>query len=487
MSALLAALLLAATPPAPTSAPAPAQKAKELAAKKAWEELYLAFSSGDASGIPEAQRRPVSAALLKGCEALLQEDTVMAYSLGERAAVYEPSEGALKCLARSARKTDQRAAAETALRKGMELHTKDGGFGLELGKLLLEEQDTAGAVAVLELVPKRSREAAEAKRLLQQARSRLTQEGSARVEAGRLERELYRPPSSSESVEQASAATGGADLDLTVPALSRESQVDTRRTTLAYQSGVDENGARKRFNSRFDIRYFNNNRDFSQRADYEATIVAALDDAYHTTRLLLGEAREKPVKVVLYTRAEYSTSFGSWMAKWTAGYYWDDAICINSELELTPHNKATLVHEYVHAAVDEMCGNNSKNEIRLPAWFHEGVAEYVEWQYLKTDGPPIPAVAKELQALARTGSLPSLRAMPRDALLNINNRNPQISYAVAALAVRELVRQSGMNRLVPFIKDVCRDGMPFDKALLEHFAKSEADLDQAVRAALPSR
>ncbi|MFP2912278.1 hypothetical protein ACLESD_46105, partial [Pyxidicoccus sp. 3LFB2] len=97
MSALLVAVLLAAAPP-PS-----AQKARELAASRSWEELYLAFASGEVKGVPDAQRRTISASLLKGCEALLEDDAVMAYSLGERAVAFDESAGALRCLARSAR------------------------------------------------------------------------------------------------------------------------------------------------------------------------------------------------------------------------------------------------------------------------------------------------------------------------------------------------------------------------------------------------
>ena len=71
---LIAVLLLAAAPPA--------QKAKELAAHKEWEELYLAFAAADPAAYPEPQRPQVAGPLLKGCEALLADDAVMAYSLG---------------------------------------------------------------------------------------------------------------------------------------------------------------------------------------------------------------------------------------------------------------------------------------------------------------------------------------------------------------------------------------------------------------------
>src|SRR4051794_10321509 len=101
---LLLPLLLTAAPSA--------QKAQQLAKDKAWEDLYLAYSSADPKGYPDADRKAIAAPLLKGCEALAASDAVMAYSLGERAAAFEQSAGSLRCLARAALATDQRGAAE---------------------------------------------------------------------------------------------------------------------------------------------------------------------------------------------------------------------------------------------------------------------------------------------------------------------------------------------------------------------------------------
>ncbi|MCP3142859.1 peptidase MA family metallohydrolase [Pyxidicoccus xibeiensis] len=451
-SALLAALLLAAAPP-PS-----AQKARELAASGSWEELYLAFASGDVSGVPEAQRRTISAALLKGCEALLGDDAVMAYSLGERAAVYDESAGALRCLARSARKTDQRAAAEAALRKGLERHPKDGSFGLELGRLLLEEQDSAGALAVLEKVPPRSKEGAEAKRLIQQARAKTSEEGAARREAERLEQRI-------------NGKTGA------VPAGGGASRGDTRPASLTYESSTGPGGMRTRANSRFVIRYFNNERDFGQRAEYEGQVVSALDEAYDFTRRILGEVRQAPVDVILYTLAEFSTHFGARTARGVAGLYSENAIRINDAAELTQMTKATLVHEYVHAAVDDFCGGSGHN---VPIWLNEGLAEYVEWRYLGGDDPPRP-LKTSMTGAAKAGKLPKLEDLARRPL--ISTSNPGIAYGVSALAVRELVRQGGTAKLLTLIRDVGQ-GTSFEASLKSHYELSLEALDKEVRDAL---
>ncbi|NNC20622.1 hypothetical protein HRD49_28290 [Corallococcus exiguus] len=452
---LIALLLLAAAPPA--------QKAKELAAHKEWEELYLAFAAADPASYPEAQRPSVAGPLLKGCEALLPEDAVMAYSLGERAVAFQETAGGLRCLARSALKTDQRAAAEEALKKGLATFPKDGAFALELGRLQLQDKDSAGALTTLQQVPAKSKEAAEAKKLMQQARSQVSEEGAARREAERLEQRMNGEPSSGDT-RQARATAGG----------------EIRSAGLSYESGVGKDGMRVRQNSRFAIRYFNSDRDFGQRAEYEGKVVSALDEAYEFTQRTLGKARERQLNVVLYTRDEFATHMGARYATAVAGLYSEDAIRMNDAAELTQATKATLVHEYVHAALDEICPTGGG---ALPRWFNEGLAEYIEWRYLGLDGPPR-HLRDVMRAQAKQGRLPKLSAM--DSQAPINMPQPEVAYGTSAMAVRELVRLGGQEKLLDFIQKAGQGG-PFQEVLKSTYEKDSDGLDQAVRAALSGR
>jgi hypothetical protein len=461
--ALLAAFVLSA-------APSP-QQAQQLASKGEWEELYLAYSAADPSGYAAPQRKSIAGPLLKGCEALAASDAVMAYSLGERSVAFEETAGGLKCLARTALATDQRATAEEALRKGLErFGSKDGHFGLELGRLLLADKDAAGAIAALSKVPPKAREAAEAKQLLQQARGQSAEESAAREQAEAIERRMNGgAPSGPEKGARPTVvqAVGGDEGDI-------------RPASAGYESGVGADGMRTRANSRFVIKYFNNDRDFGQRAEYEGRIVSALDEAYSFTQRVLGEAREAPVDVVLYTREEFRTHHGANAARAIAGLYSDNAIRINDAAELTRQTKATLVHEYVHAAVDDFCGGSDHN---LPTWLNEGLAEYVEWRYLGHDGPP-PATANELRGAARAGQLPSLQGLAQGAL--IQTGNPHLAYATSAAAVRELVHQGGTAKLITLIRAVGR-GTPFEDALQQQYDKSLQKLDEEVKAAFSKR
>jgi hypothetical protein len=456
MSPLLLALLLAASPPP--------QRAQQLAKAKAWEDLYLAYSSADPKGYPDAQRKSIAGPLLKGCEALLANDAVMAYSLAERAVAFEETAGGLRCLARAALKSDQRGTAEEALRKGLAKFPRDGAFGLELGKLLLEDKDSAGAAAALGKVPK-GPQSAEARKLLQKALSQASAEGQARAEAESIERRMNGERRPSDRKALPAVATG---------------EGDTQPTSLTYESGVGEDGMRTRANRRFVLKYFNNNRDFGQRAEYEGKVIATLEESYEFTREVLGEARESPVDVILYTRQEFRTHMGASLANAAAGLYSDQAIRINDAAELTQSTRATLVHEYVHAAVDEFCGGGH----RLPTWLNEGLAEYVEWRYLGGDGDPPVLVNNALRGAAKAGKLPKLSQLSNGAL--IQTSNPGMAYATSAVAVRELMRRGGPSKLLTLIRDVGQ-GTPFEQALLGHYGMDVAKLDDEVQSSFSSR
>ncbi|RKH05100.1 hypothetical protein D7X74_34865 [Corallococcus sp. CA047B] len=450
---LIALLLLAAAPPP--------QKAKELAAQKQWEELYLAFAAASPSDYPEAQRPGVAAPLLKGCEALLAEDAVMAYSLGERAVAFQETSGALRCLAKSALKTDQRASAEEALRKGLEQFPKDGAFGLELGRLLLQDEDTTAAIATLERVPAKTKEAKEARKLIQNARAKEKEAGAARGEVERLEKRL----NGEEDTRTAKGTQGDGDV---------------RTASLSYESSVTKDGMRVRANRRFSIRYFSSDRDFGQRAEYEGQVVSALEDAYDFTLRTLGRAREQQLEVVLYTSEEFSSHMGAVFAAQVAGLYRNNAIRLNDAAQMTPQNRATLVHEYVHAALDEICPEGGG---ALPRWFNEGMAEYLQWRFQKVDGPPR-ALRDRMRSAAKQGMLPTMSVMNSRALITLSD--PAVAYAASAMAVQELVRLGGMEKLLGFVQSV-NGAASFESALQSTYDRDFAALDKAVHTALSGR
>lgn len=436
-----------------------AQQAKALAVSGPWEELYLLFASSDPAKATAPDRKVISLALTRGCSELAESDAVMGYSMAERAVAYQQTAEALLCLARTAAAIDQRGAAEEALKKGLAAFPKQGSFGLTLGKLLLEDKDAAGAISALEKVPKKAPEYKEAQGLAKQAKAAQAEEAAAKRQARSVEKALE---TGAPIPAEASSPGGGA----------------AQPASLTYESSIGPGGVRTRSNSRFAFRYFNGERDFGQRADYEGQIAAALEEAYRFTKQTLGEARETQVDVILYTKEEFVMHHGAGMASMVAGFYSEGAIRVNDAARIDADNTATLVHEYVHAAVDDFAGNRGG---RLPIWVNEGVAEWVEWRFRGWDGPH-KVMAVQLKGDALQGKLPSLAEMTRGTPL-AGQHNAPLRYAVSAVAVKLLLSDGGPDNLLGLVRDVAKGG-DFDKVFEARYSKPLPKFEEELRAEL---
>ena len=458
MSYLLVVAALAAT-----AAPPPASRARELAKAGSWEELYLAFSSAKPDAYRAAERAGIAAELARGCEALEKGDGVMAYSLGDRAAAFQPSAPALLCLARTALATEQRAAAEAALRRGLKKYPRTGAFGLMLGNLLLDEKDPRGASEALAKVPRSAPEYARAQALLGTAKETARQEREAKRQAHEVEQRMGKAPGDAEApgpVPEAKSAKDGVEL--------------------TSGSGEGPGGMRYRSQGNFILKYFNNQRDFGQRADFETKVMGVMDEARETARRVLGRARETPLDVVLYTKEEFAAHFSTQTARRVAGFYGMESIRINGAAELDRENRAVLVHEYTHSVVDELCAGQGT---RMPLWLNEGLSEYVEWRYLGVDRPRA-GVSVRLRELARANKLPRLRDMDRAA--PINETDPEAAYATSGVAVRILTSNGGTEGVLALMEEVCK-GAAFEEALQSRYGRSLDQLQSDLRGELSRR
>lgn len=461
------AVLLAAAPTA--------QSAETFAKAQQWEELYLAFAAVSPKGYPAKDGKRIAQALSKGCDALLPADAVMAYSLGEKSVAFVSEPGAVVCAAKAAIKTDQRSAADEALRAGLKQHPKDGAISIELAKLMMEEKDGQGAVQVLSQVPKSSKQFSEAQTLLLSAKVMAEESASARAELVAREKK----PSGSVAVEPPSMPTDGED-DEPAPPTRGPPRPPKLVESRSYESSVDEEGRRIRQNAYFRFRYFNAQRDFGQRADYEGRVQGALEEARLAARNVMGVARESAVDVILYSKAEFTMHHGPWAAAAIAGFYSGSAIRMNDSAEINPRNQATLVHEYVHAVVDELCSFNTNG---LPKWVNEGLAEYVEWEFTGRTRPEGRYDAY-IRQLAAQNKLPSLSGMRDDPL--ISGSDPGLLYSYAAMTMRSYVRRYGMPDLISLLRDVGK-GARFEKAFTQHTSTDLAQFEESVRDEIASR
>lgn len=450
MHAWLALMLVAATP-----APVPVSKALQLAAAKQWDELYLAYATAQPKAYSKADLPKLAKALAQGCVALLTEDAVMAFSLGEKSTEFAATAEGLYCTGLSGLRADQRGAAEEAFRSGVTTFPKDFRFSLELARLFATEGDAEGARLAAARIPKKAPEFEAAQMLVRSLGPRDDAPGpSARVvnvEPG---------------IEPAAA-----------PKSRAASPAPTSTGSLSYESSVDDEGRRVRANQYFRFRYFNAQRDFGQRAEYEGRVQGALDEARRAAERILGRSRSTPTDVILYSRQEFELHHGQQAAQAVAGFYSSSAIRMNDSADINPRNQATLVHEYVHAVVDEVSGFHDRN---LPIWLNEGLAEYTSWQY---QGREVPEgrLGMALKQQALQNQLPSLQSMSQGALIGM--RNPALAYAFAALAVKVLVGKRGVRDVLELIHD-CGTGLPFATAYAQRYGGSADDFDAEVAAEL---
>lgn len=459
------AVILAAAPTA--------QSADTFAKAQQWEELYLAFAAVSPKGYAAKDGKRIALALSKGCDALLSADAVMAYSLGEKSVAFVSEPAAVVCTAKAAIKTDQRSAADDTLRAGLKKHPKDGAISIELAKLMIDEKDGQGAVQVLSQVPKSSKLYSEAQTLLVSAKAMADESATARAELVAREK---KPSATTVQVEPPPLVPEGDDDD-TPPSPRAPPRTTESRS---YESSVDEEGRRIRQNAYFRFRYFNAQRDFGQRADYEGRVQAALEESRLAARNVMGVARESPVDVILYSKAEFTMHHGPWAAAAIAGFYSGSAIRMNDSAEINPRNQATLVHEYVHAVVDELCAFNT---VGLPKWVNEGLAEYVEWEFTGRSRPEGRYDAY-LRQLAAQNKLPSLSAMRDDPL--ISGADPGLLYSYAAMTMRSYVRRYGMPDLISLLRDVGK-GARFEKAFAQHTSTDLAHFEESVRDEIASK
>ncbi len=427
---------------------APASQATALAKARRWNELLVEFEAQRPSSLSKKDRATIAKAFTAACEATEGDDPSLAQATGERAVALEPTAAALACAGAAAVHNRQPAAAEELLRRGLTSFPKDGRFPLELARLFYMEQDDAQALALVARIGSKSPQFAEATEL----KAKLVRRGGMRADAA--------------PAGDAAPRRGGG------PALTGGGV-----TGLGYESSVDGEGRRVRQNAFFRFRYFSGQRDFGQRAEYEGQVQESLEEARRGARRVLGVSREGALDVILYSREEFSLHFGGTWAAMIAGFYGDNAIRMNDSATLSDKTQRTLVHEYVHAVVDELAGFQRG---AVPIWLNEGLAEYVEHEYAGEDGPA-PQYVDALASRAQAGKLPSLAAMRSGAL--IAQANPVLAYAYAHLAVRLMVQRSSVPAVLKFIEALGR-GAPFEKTFEQIVGKELSAFDEELRQSL---
>jgi len=461
--ALLLVAILAATP-ASTAA-----DAEKLARAKNWDDLYLAFSSGDPAKFASADRAKIGDALLSGARAMAPTDAVMAVSLGERAVAFHETVDALLETASLEEKADQNGQAAKFLDRAVALDAKSGAAHLARAELALRENDAPLCLKQLDAVPA-GFEAAEVKALRNKAQTKVIEKQAGEAALDRVQQQV--------AINQLKAP------DQAAPASKSSKQGPAQAKTVSMidpadrMDGAAMAGLRQKAGEHFVFAYGNNERDWGQRADYEGHVEEALEEAYEYVGEAMHTNRTEPVQVVLYTKQEFEFHFGGSALSRAAGFF-SGKIRINGAEEMTPEVRAVIVHEYVHAVLAELMGPRGN----CPQWVNEGFATYVENMYRDSRGMPgaDDGWRTELHSMAVAGQLPHLQTLDRSFL---EYNNPRVAYATSGRAMKILIERFGMDAFVAALQDSAKMGWP--KSMAEHLSADLDSLDDEVKSELSS-
>src|SRR5262249_51778428 len=147
---------------------------------------------------------------------------------------------------------------------------------------------------------------------------------------------------------------------------------------------------------------------------------------------------------------------------------------------INAHNQSVLVHEYVHAVLDEVAHFHAA---RVPVWLNEGLATWVEWRYEGSDGPP-PAGAAGPRGGALESGPPPLNGMAKQALISM--ADPRLAYDLSGAAVHLLLKTGGAENLLGLFDEVGK-GAAFDAVFSQRYGRTLAEFEEKLADELKSR
>jgi hypothetical protein len=481
----VAASAFVATPSFAADAP-PAEAASNLAATKSWDDLYLKFSAAKPDGYSAADRGRIAKALLLGAHGMESTDGVIAVSLAERAVAFEESVEALTYAGELNQKIDQNGQAAKWFERAVAVDAHADRAHLLRAELALRENEPAVANQHLQAISK-TFETARVQRDLTRSQAIQAQQKAGEASLDQMQRDVNHK---NNTASTSKTGTGSDSGSTSKSGKSGKGKHDPKSIEVA---GADDGapaggggrdplegaglaGLREKASEHFTFAYGNNARDWGQRAEYEGKVMAALEEAYEFVGQEMHANRSQPVGVVLYTKEEYDFHFSGSELSRAAGFY-SGKIRINGAEEITPEVQAVIVHEYVHAVIDELVASK-----HIPQWVHEGFATYIENEYRSARNLPgaDDAWARQLHQIAKKGGLPKLQQLDVGFL---SFGNPRLAYATAGKACQLMIERQGMDSFVDDLRSAAKkpwsqnfaerygDGSDLDAEILEEMSK----------------
>lgn len=427
--------------------PLPVSKARALLQDRAFDEIYLAFSSLKPGEHPDGDASVADVLNDAARQALDANDPPLALGLSDVARRLAPK-SVTACLlnADAALALNQRAAAEKALDRALELAPRNADIVFRRAVHAEEERQHELAATLFRRVPRSHAKYAEA-----------------REHASRLDRMIAEMASDLAALKQAEA-----EQKLKQEQAGRTAGGSMAPSPMTTTAGNERNepmpaGMDARTSRHFRIVYQGGARDFSERAQYEQRVLDLFEKARAKVRALLGRATTETLDVVLYTEEEFRFHFGSMFGGGVLGFY-SGKIRMNRADNLDDQFFATAVHEYVHAVVDAL-SNRTGN---VPVWLNEGLArwterrvaggDYVNWHELR-----------ELKAFAGRKVLPTFAQL--DAPFGQMGPLVGVAYAKSSAGIETLSLGGGLPKIIRLIEGI-GSGQAFEQAFLQAFGET---------------
>jgi hypothetical protein len=311
-------------------------RAQKLAGKKEWDKLLSWAAEAQPSDASPAQRKAVADLLARAAGSARNAEKVTALALAERALDFERTPAALletgRCYAALDRPDEAR-------------------------KHFSEVADGA---------PKGARERQEAQKLLRGGGGPASASATGSATRGGDD-------------DAASLASGTddalVDSDVRAPQHGKAPKLDRSDTGVMDADSVEQE------TSRHFTLLWSGKGDQKQRKKYGTAVLRVLESGHRTVEKELGIELERAVAAYLYTDQEYRARYPV-ESNYTAGTYSDGAMRVNAGLPMSSKVEETLVHEFTHAAVDQLV-----NTEPVPAWVQEGIATFIECKWAKPKMP----------------------------------------------------------------------------------------------------
>jgi tetratricopeptide (TPR) repeat protein len=452
-AALMVALLTASPALSASDGPLSIEAARRHLESGDLDAIYLAYAALE-SGDHPAGDAAVAALLAEAARAALAaDDAPLSVGLGEIARRLDPaSPEAALAFAAAALALDQTGAAEEALDAALAHVPGEGELLFTRAQLAERERDLERAHALYGRVPRQHPRAAEARAgVRRMVEARREQESTlkevAEIESGLLERQ--------ESAGERMRETRGTSASSPGPSGGR---------TVAAPAGMSARESRN-----FRIVYYRGERDFAERADFEMRIEGLFEDAHERVGRLFGYHPPEPVEVVLYTREEFDLRFGGRFGQGTLGFYAGKIRMNRAEDPRDPLFRRTVIHEYVHAVVDQLAHGRAE---RIPIWLNEGLAVWAEHTLTRTsygDGQTGP----ERQYWQRQAQAMPLGALAGTSFAQLPHPTP--AYMKSWAAVTALIGTGGNLQRVLQVIEETGGGRPFADAFAEAFGERRLD------------